>query len=139
MRGAGAHFAAIRHLEAAIGLRLAQAQQTLAGSIFAGQQGGAGAGAGVRVTVGQLGDAGGATARAALVQQGDFRLDGGIEDAGAGVDVETAADAIGEIYGDLVHLVVHERWLQSGIIGRHPTPAGFVARTAVCKHPEARS
>ncbi|MCY1458649.1 hypothetical protein D9M71_760480 [compost metagenome] len=93
----------------------------------------------MRLTLGQLGDAGGATARTALVQQRDLRFDGGIEDAGSGLDIETAADAVGEIYGDLVHLVVHERWLQSGIIGRHPTPAGFVARTAVCKDPEARS
>ncbi|MNY19592.1 hypothetical protein D3C86_1530320 [compost metagenome] len=106
---AGADFAAVGQREGAVRLRLAQAQQTLAGSVLAGQQRRAGAGTGARLAFGQLGDAAGAAARAALVEQRDLRLDGGIEDARLAGHAETAADAIGKIHCDLVHCVFHDR------------------------------
>ncbi|MNZ97510.1 hypothetical protein D3C78_1167510 [compost metagenome] len=68
LRGrAGTDVAAVGQLEGAVRLRLAQAQQALASSVFAGEQGRAGAGPGMRLALGELGDATGATAGAALV------------------------------------------------------------------------
>ncbi|MNZ87101.1 hypothetical protein D3C78_1059500 [compost metagenome] len=64
---AGADFAAVGQFEGAVRLRLAKAQQALAGGVFAGEQGRAGAGPGMRFTLGELGDAAGAAAGAALV------------------------------------------------------------------------
>ncbi|MNE38533.1 hypothetical protein D3C80_1324360 [compost metagenome] len=105
---AGSDLAAVAQLEGAVRLRLAQAQQTLAGGVLTGQKGRAGAGTGVGLAFGELGDAARAAAGAALVEQRYVSSQRRIEDAGVGGDAEATADAVGEIQGDLVLRVFHE-------------------------------
>lgn len=117
-RGSDNDLAAIGQIEAAIRLRLADAEQTLAVGVLAGQQGGTGARSGMRFAVGQLRDATGAAAGAALVEQRDLRRQRRVEDAGIRGDDETAADAVGEVEGDLVLFHVRETPRQARQSGR---------------------